>query len=394
MNEVDDLRLKARLGKLTENDRDLYFDYIQKQMQVRDKELDLLLDWEQSVGKRYVIVFFLNIVLFVICNVLNFRDLFLNVCFFGCFICMIVWCILLCYIRKDKKQYINMILPFEEEWYRDEVHRRKNGVVKLQSVVQKGKVPLDFTEPSKITNVSPTDFSCCGDSEKSDVEKEKPISVEKKTECEEQHVSKKLVCNENVKREFDDSCYDCSGDLKSHIEENLATQASVDSLKEFEDEQREAELQEQQRKRREEAQRLAEERWQEKLKAQWWRSFSSVISVGQDHIYRPTQIFDMRSNHYGHVKKIDFEGCYVLYNKTKEMYYVGQSKTVLARVSRHFKGKGNGDVYADFKYHDEFEVCLIRLAETKYIRLNDLERELIRATNAYYNGYNSTNGNL
>ena len=51
MNEVDNLRLKARLGKLTENDRDLYFDYIQKQMQVRDKGLDFLLDWEQSVGK-------------------------------------------------------------------------------------------------------------------------------------------------------------------------------------------------------------------------------------------------------------------------------------------------------------------------------------------------------
>lgn len=41
----------------------------------------------------------------------------------------------------------------------------------------------------------------------------------------------------------------------------------------------------------------------------------------------------------------NFAGVYIIFNKTKDMYYVGQSKTVLNRVNAHFNGKGNGDVY-------------------------------------------------
>lgn len=33
---------------------------------------------------------------------------------------------------------------------------------------------------------------------------------------------------------------------------------------------------------------------------------------------------------------------------------MGQGKAVLDRVNHHFSGRGNGDVYADYKYGDFF----------------------------------------
>lgn len=90
---------------------------------------------------------------------------------------------------------------------------------------------------------------------------------------------------------------------------------------------------------------------------------------------------------------VDLTGCYVLYNKTKRMYYVGQSKDIMGRVKQHFTGKGNGDVYADYKYGDSFEVGLLLMENTSYSGLNDLERDLIEVFGAYERGYNKTRGN-
>ena len=72
----------------------------------------------------------------------------------------------------------------------------------------------------------------------------------------------------------------------------------------------------------------------------------------------------------------NFEGVYILYNKTKNIYYVGQGKQVLNRVNAHFTGKGNGDVYADYKYGDEFTIKMIELERSGFTTLNELESEL------------------
>ena len=97
--------------------------------------------------------------------------------------------------------------------------------------------------------------------------------------------------------------------------------------------------------------------------------------------------------HRGALRQDDFTGVYVLHNKTKGMYYVGQSVRVIDRVGQHLTGHGNGDVYADFKYGDEFEVSTVSLAESGYGSLNDLERDTIAAHDAYNSGYNRTPGN-
>ena len=70
----------------------------------------------------------------------------------------------------------------------------------------------------------------------------------------------------------------------------------------------------------------------------------------------PEEFFEMRSFSFGGrgrpqvSQKYNFAGVYILFNKTKNMYYVGKGQNVMNRVNNHFTGKGNGDVYADYKY--------------------------------------------
>ena len=89
----------------------------------------------------------------------------------------------------------------------------------------------------------------------------------------------------------------------------------------------------------------------------------------------------------------DFTGIYTFHNKTKDMYYVGQSTRVVGRVIQHLTGHGNGDVYADYKYGDDFEINLVSLRESGYDSLDALERDAIKTYNAYTKGYNRTRGN-
>ena len=110
----------------------------------------------------------------------------------------------------------------------------------------------------------------------------------------------------------------------------------------------------------------------------------------------PSEFFEIRNKSIGkkHIStQYAFAGVYILYNHTKNMYYVGQGKNVFQRVNAHFTGHGNGDVYADYKYGDSFTIKMIRLDGSGYDSLNDLERNTIKVYNAYSNGYNKTRGN-
>jgi hypothetical protein len=83
----------------------------------------------------------------------------------------------------------------------------------------------------------------------------------------------------------------------------------------------------------------------------------------------------------------------VLYNVTRDKYYVGQGQRVLGRVTQHFSGHGNGDVYADWSYGDAFTIRMIALRGSGYCSLDDLERDTITAFDACDGGYNRTHGN-
>lgn len=113
----------------------------------------------------------------------------------------------------------------------------------------------------------------------------------------------------------------------------------------------------------------------------------------------PEEFFKMRNKSFGkqgrphYALQYNYEGVYILYNSTKKMYYVGQAHKVLDRVNAHFTGKGNGDVYADYKYGDQFIIRTIELSKSGFKTLNELERQAIMTYNAYAKGYNKTRGN-
>lgn len=70
-----------------------------------------------------------------------------------------------------------------------------------------------------------------------------------------------------------------------------------------------------------------------------------------------------------------------------------RGKRLFQRVNNHFTGHGNGDVYADYKYGDEFTIKWIPLADSGFHTLNELKRDTIQTYGPYSNGYNRTRGN-
>lgn len=111
----------------------------------------------------------------------------------------------------------------------------------------------------------------------------------------------------------------------------------------------------------------------------------------------PEEFFEMRNKSFGgralYSNNYNFAGVYILYNESKDLYYVGQGKQVLNRVNSHFTGKGNGDVYADYKYGDYWTIRMIALEGSGFSTLNELERHSIDTYNSYEQGYNKTRGN-
>lgn len=89
-----------------------------------------------------------------------------------------------------------------------------------------------------------------------------------------------------------------------------------------------------------------------------------------------------------------FEGIYIIYNKRKRKYYVGQSVNVNKRLHQHFSGYGCNDVYHDFRRRrNVFMIRAIPLKGSGFHNLDDMERYAIAAFHAYDRGYNKTRGN-
>lgn len=102
----------------------------------------------------------------------------------------------------------------------------------------------------------------------------------------------------------------------------------------------------------------------------------------------PAEFFELKNMQTG-----DSVGVYVIHNETKNMYYVGQAKRLFFRINQHFTGHGNGDVYADYKYGNDFSIQIIKLSDSGYSDLDRLEKDLIEKYDAYNSGYNKTAGN-
>lgn len=78
----------------------------------------------------------------------------------------------------------------------------------------------------------------------------------------------------------------------------------------------------------------------------------------------------------------EITGIFIVHNATKNLYYVGQSAKAIDRAAIQFLGRGNCDVYADYKYGDSFNVRIIPLSGSGYESLNELKGTAIQALEA------------
>lgn len=138
---------------------------------------------------------------------------------------------------------------------------------------------------------------------------------------------------------------------------------------------------------------LLQVRQQKKIREQIFELANNTLEL------TPEEFFKMRNKSFSgrgkalHSNNYNFAGVYILYNRSKDLYYVGQGKQILNRVNGHFTGKGNGDVYADYKYGDYWTIKMIALEGCGFNTLNELERSAIETYGAYQRGYNKTRGN-
>lgn len=86
-------------------------------------------------------------------------------------------------------------------------------------------------------------------------------------------------------------------------------------------------------------------------------------------------------------------GVYIFKNLDNNKKYVGQSVNVVDRVETHLRGRGNEDLYRDIKNKNRFVIEFIRLEDSNFYNLNDLEKHYISEHNSFLSGYNKTRGN-
>lgn len=130
-----------------------------------------------------------------------------------------------------------------------------------------------------------------------------------------------------------------------------------------------------------------------------YRVIKWIFSINHEGIYTRKKFNGITPKEFFYIYKNrvkntgDYVGVYVLYNVDKDMYYVGQAKKLFHRINQHFTGRGNGDVYADYKYNSRFLINIMKLADSGYYDLDKFEKDMIKKYNAYNRGYNKTQGN-
>ena len=128
------------------------------------------------------------------------------------------------------------------------------------------------------------------------------------------------------------------------------------------------------------------------IETQEQRRFNKQTANFKSKGISPATFFEIRKERMKE-KLGDVSGVYIIYNVTKDMYYVGQATRLYFRLNQHFTGHGNGDVYADYKYGHKFLISYISLNKSGFNSLDALERTTIEKYNAYNKGYNKTHGN-
>ncbi|QBP43209.1 excinuclease ABC subunit C (plasmid) [Paenisporosarcina antarctica] len=126
--------------------------------------------------------------------------------------------------------------------------------------------------------------------------------------------------------------------------------------------------------------------------------------------FTPKELIELGNKNLRESRSIrNFAGIYIIHNRLKNIYYIGQSKGVFGRAYQHFvtnpsenKARYEGtvefnlpEIYDDYRSGNKFNISLIPLENTSFSTLDELESNAISAYNASveYGGYNRTHGN-
>ena len=85
--------------------------------------------------------------------------------------------------------------------------------------------------------------------------------------------------------------------------------------------------------------------------------------------------------------KLKKQGIYILHNKTKNKYYIGQAHNLIKRIKEHFHGKSGTqkeEIYHDYKKNNYFTIKIIITDQ-----LNEIEKQIIWYFRANKNLYNT-----
>ena len=97
----------------------------------------------------------------------------------------------------------------------------------------------------------------------------------------------------------------------------------------------------------------------------------------------PGDFLEMRNASFGgrgnpkYANNFNFTGVYIVFNHTKNLYYIGQGQKVFDRINSLFIGKGNSDVYYDYKRGDQFTIKTLSLRGSGFTSLDSLKKHTI-----------------
>lgn len=436
MNEIENFRSKAKMNILTDLERNEYVKIIEKNIEVRDENRGFLIDCRKSVEQRYIIALVCSVLLFVYVIFMNDTHWYVIAAMVLSMIFAMVWCIRLCSINREIKSNQSLVLSCDLDWYQEELNRReilREELVKKEQMKEEIQIiGMEFQERLN-DNLK---LVICGeklsqvlaeygfhkwvykqylDKLTSNI-RQSIVGVQRILQKEMQQ----CVNVDTFRKTLDDGChkyrleYKCKTldewllsfddwftkyqnnftDVKKAkyyllLKKRLVNHGEIFPVEREWYRRYRSDILNRAKILMEEERLLFEKELSEiNQKREAYRNWNIFCYIPN---YTVQEFFD--TYYIYQCKFSDLAGCYVLYNKTKRMYYVGQSKDIISRVKQHFTGKGNGDVYADYKYGDLFEIGLSLLSHTGYRVLNDLERDLIDVFGAYERVYNKTRGN-
>jgi hypothetical protein len=110
------------------------------------------------------------------------------------------------------------------------------------------------------------------------------------------------------------------------------------------------------------------------------------------HSFSPSEFFELRTYQFDGLgiyaySKCNFEGVYVIINKTKKKCYIESSKYVVDAIAPHFEGKGNKSIYNDYKNNNKFIIKMLKLKNSGFSKTKEMKKYISEICLSEYGTY-------